>query len=66
MGWRLILIKKSGWKSGRVYIMKKIASRFSSAKILETMKKLEALDEELKTSQTPPRVLLDMIVAQMF
>lgn len=60
------LAKITGWKSGRIYIMKKIAARFSSSKILETMKKLEALDEELKTTQTPPRVLLDMIVAQIF
>ena len=60
------IIKQTGWKSGRVYIMKKIALRLPKAKVLETMKKLEALDEELKTSQTPPRVLLDMIVTQIF
>ena len=60
------IVKQTGWKSGRIYIMKKIAGRLSPVKILETMKKLEALDEELKTSQSPPKVLLDMIVSQMF
>ncbi|MBI3231840.1 MAG: hypothetical protein HYZ51_02040 [Candidatus Doudnabacteria bacterium] len=60
------IAKTTGWKSGRVYVMKKVASRLSPLKVLETMKKLEALDEELKTSQTPPRVLLDLIVAQIF
>lgn len=60
------IIKRTAWKSGRLYIMKKISAHLSSSKVLETMKKLEALDEELKTSQTPPRVLLDMILAQVF
>lgn len=60
------IIKKTGWKSGRLYIMKKIAGRLSSLKILETLKKLEALDEALKTSQLPPGVLLDLIVSQIF
>lgn len=60
------IIKRTAWKSGRLYVMKKISAHLSSSKVLETMKKLEALDEELKTSQTPPRVLLDMILAQVF
>lgn len=60
------IARQTGWKSGRVYIMKKNAGRLSPIKVFETMKKLEALDEELKTSQTPPKVLLDMIVSQIF
>lgn len=60
------ILDQTGWKSGRLFIMKKIAGRFSHAKILELLNKLSALDEEMKTSQTPPRVLLDLILAQVF
>ena len=60
------ILEKTGWKSGRLFIMKKAATRFPSKKILETLHKLAALDEELKTSSTPPKVLLDLIVAQLF
>lgn len=60
------IIKRTAWKSGRLYIMKKLAGRLRPQKVLTTLPKLEALDEELKTSQTSPRVLLDMILAQIF
>lgn len=60
-----IILEKTGWKSGRLFIMKKIASRFSPKSVKETLVKLDALDTELKTGSTPPRVLLDMIVAQI-
>lgn len=60
------ILDKTGWKSGRLFIMKKIAGRFIPAKILDLLNKLAALDEELKTSQTPPRVLLDLILSQIF
>jgi DNA polymerase III delta subunit len=46
--------------------MKKIAARFKPQLISETLTKLAALDEELKTSQTPPKVLLDLILSQLF
>jgi DNA polymerase III delta subunit len=59
------ILEKTGWKSGRLFVIKKIASRFPAKKVLETLNKLEALDLELKTSQTPPRVLLDLIVSQL-
>ena len=60
------VLEKTGWKSGRLFIMKKLANKVQNKKIMETLPKLEALDEELKTTSTPPRVLLDMIVAQIF
>ena len=59
------ILEKTGWKSGRLFVIKKIASRFAPPKILDLLNKLKALDEELKTSSTPPRVLLDLIVAQL-
>jgi DNA polymerase III delta subunit len=59
------VLESTGWKPGRLFIMKKIAGRFPAKKIIEFLNKLEALDEELKTSSTPPRVLLDLIVSQL-
>ncbi len=59
------ILEATGWKSGRLFIMKKVAARFPAKKILELLRKLEALDTELKTSQTPPKVLLDLIVSQL-
>ncbi|MBI5530053.1 MAG: hypothetical protein HY918_00945 [Candidatus Doudnabacteria bacterium] len=60
------ILEMTGWKSGRLFVMKKIASRFANKKVLDFLNKLKALDEELKTSSTPPRVLLDLIVVQLF
>jgi DNA polymerase III delta subunit len=59
------ILEKTGWKSGRLFIIKKLAGKFSSKKVLEVLNKLSLLDEELKTSSTPPRVLLDLIFAQL-
>jgi DNA polymerase III delta subunit len=59
------ILEATGWKSGRLFVIKKIASRFPAKKILDFLNKLSALDEELKTSSTPPRVLLDLIVSQL-
>ena len=60
------ILEQTGWKSGRLFIMKKMAGKYPSLKIRETLSKLQSLDQELKTSQTPPRVLLDLIIAQLF
>lgn len=60
------ILEKTGWKSGRLFVMKKIAVRFEPKKVLETLSKLEALDEELKSSQIPPRTLLELILIQLF
>ncbi len=59
-----IILEKTGWKSGRLFMVKKPAARFTAKVVLEFLAKLEALDLELKTSSTSPRVLLDLIVAQ--
>jgi DNA polymerase III delta subunit len=60
------ILEKTGWKSGRLFIMKKTAARFTPKTVLELLNKLASLDEELKTSSTPPRVLLDLIISQLF
>ena len=55
-----------GWKSGRLFIMSKVAARFSATSVLGLLAKLKALDEELKTGSVPPRVLLDLIITQLW
>ncbi len=59
------ILEITGWKPGRLFVMKKIAARFPPKKILDFLNKLEALDEELKSSSAPPRLLLDLIVSQL-
>jgi DNA polymerase III delta subunit len=60
------ILEKTAWKTGRLFVIKKIASKFSPKKVMEFLNKLQFLDEELKTSSTPPKVLLDLIVSQLF
>jgi|GEM_PF-737293 len=55
-----------GWKPGRLFVMKKVAGRFPQKTVLELLAKLKALDEELKTGLIPPRVLLDLIIVQLW
>ncbi len=59
------ILEKTGWKSGRLFVMKKLAGKFAPKKVLDVLNKLSLLDEELKTSSTPPRVLLDLIFSQL-
>jgi DNA polymerase III delta subunit len=60
------ILEASGWKPGRLFVMKKIAGRFKPGKVRDTLNKLSALDDELKTGSTPPKVLLDLILTQLF
>ncbi len=60
------ILSLTAWKSGRLYVLKKIAGRFKPDIVKQTLNKLAALDKELKTTSTPPRVLLDLILAQLF
>lgn len=60
------ILEKTGWKSGRLFIIKKIARKFAQKKVLDLLNKLAALDVELKSTSTPPRVLLDLIMVQLF
>ena len=59
------ILEATGWKSGRLFVMKKVAQKFAPKKVLELLAKLAALDEELKSTSTPPKVLLDLIVSQL-
>ncbi|MDE2311858.1 MAG: hypothetical protein KGJ93_02070 [Patescibacteria group bacterium] len=59
------ILDATGWKTGRLFVLKKIAVRFKPVKVKDLLGKLAALDAELKTSATPPRVLLDLIIGQL-
>lgn len=57
------VIKMTGWKSGRLFIMKKLSRNFTAPKVQQALLKLENLDRELKTGSMPPHVVLDLIIA---
>lgn len=59
------ILQLTSWKSGRLFVIKKIASQFDSKKVLDFLSKLEFLDAELKSSSVPPRVILDLILTQL-
>lgn len=55
----------TGWKSGRLFVMKKLARNFGEHQVKQTLAKLENLDREMKTGSLPAQVILDLIVAGM-
>lgn len=59
------ILAKTGWKSGRLYQLKKLATKFPGPKLRQILQRLEDLDIELKTSSTPARPIVDLILAQV-
>ncbi len=59
------ILQKTGWKSGRLFIMKKLAGGFKEPQLRSTLTKFYSLDKELKSSTLPPRVIVDMIIAAL-
>lgn len=59
------LLKKTGWKTGRLSVLKRISGNFNENILVSSLVKFEHLDLELKTSQTPSRPLVELIIAQM-
>lgn len=59
------ILSATGWKTGRLFVMKKLSRNFSKSKLTGALSKLYSLDKELKSSTLPPRVIVDMIVAAM-
>jgi DNA polymerase III delta subunit len=59
------ILERTGWKSGRLFIVKKLASKFEAKKVSSFLSKLVSFDEELKSTNTPARVLLELITAQI-
>lgn len=58
------IINQTKWKPARLAILKKLSQNFSSKALLSVLKKFEYLDLELKTTNTPPRVLMELILVQ--
>lgn len=59
------ILQVTGWKSGRLFVMKKIGQEFTFIQLKRTLTKLYNLDKELKSSTLPPRIIIDLIVASM-
>ncbi len=57
------LLTTTGWKSGRLFIMKKLSNNFNTKQLVDALAKFYSLDKELKNSTLPPRIVIDMIVA---
>lgn len=57
------ILQATGWKTGRLFVMKKIGRNFNDAQLSGALTKLYNLDKELKTSTLPPRPIIDLIVA---
>jgi DNA polymerase III delta subunit len=56
---------ETGWKEGRVYMIKRLAQKISRTQIQDCLSKLEHLDVELKTSTAPPRIFIDLILNKL-
>lgn len=56
-------LSRTGWKPGRWYVLTKLSEGFTQAELMSLLDKLEHLDRELKSSNTSPQVLLDLILA---
>lgn len=58
------IVALTGWKPGRIFVLKKHVGNFRADMLQSTLAKLESLDLELKTTNTPARVVLELILAQ--
>ncbi len=59
------ILALTGWKSGRLFVVKRLSQGLSIQALREMLSKIESLDIELKSSTTPPRVILELILAQV-
>lgn len=59
------LLGETGWKPGRLNILKKLSYNFEISKLKQTLNRLEHLDLESKTANTPGRVLFSMVISQL-
>ncbi len=59
------ILLTTGWKSGRLYIMKKLSKNYSREQLTSALTKFYNLDKEIKSSGMPPRVIVGMIVASL-
>ncbi len=60
-----VILEHTAWKSGRLFIMKKLANKFQMQQLVSILDKLERLDIELKTTTTPGQTILQLILVQL-
>ncbi len=56
------IAEATGFAPGKMFVYKKLAKAFGSDKAQQTLRKLELLDEEIKTSQSPAALQFFMII----
>jgi DNA polymerase III delta subunit len=59
------ILQQTGWKSGRLFIMKKLSAGFKESQLQSALTKFYSLDKELKSTTLPTRVIVDMIIAAL-
>lgn len=59
------IVALTGWKPGRIFVLKKHVGGFRPDVLQSILTKLESLDLELKTTNTPARVVLELVLAQV-
>jgi DNA polymerase-3 subunit delta len=59
------ILKLSGYSPGKLFIYKKIARNFEQQKIFDCLRKLELLDQEIKTSNSPAALQFFMIISSV-
>lgn len=58
------IAERLGWSSGRVFVVSKNASNFSVEKLKTMLGQLLLIDQKMKSSDTSPRLLVDLFIAQ--
>ena len=53
---------QTGYSSGKIFMYKKISQRFDQKKLVQALQKLEILDQEIKTGNSPAALQFFMVV----
>jgi len=56
------IAEKLEWKPGRVWINQKLAKKFDEPKLIQMLRDLRKIDLRLKTSEEPPKLLLQLFI----
>lgn len=56
------IARELGWKTGRVWINRRLAAKFQEARLATMLRDLRAIDMRLKTSEEPPKLLLALFL----
>lgn len=56
------IARELGWKTGRVWINRRLAAKFAAERLVTMLRDLRAIDMRLKTSEEPPKLLLALFL----